>query len=51
MSGAAKHNFADIVGQFAIVLCCVGIFPAVFWGYMVLAVALGQTIRLSPVQI
>ena len=45
------YLLASFVGQFAIVLCCVGIFPAVFWGYMVLAVALGQTIRLSPVQI
>ena len=45
------YLLATFVGQFAIVLCCVGIFPGVFWGYMVLAVALGQTIRLSPVQL
>jgi hypothetical protein len=30
------------------VLCCVGIFPAVFWSYLVFAYALGQTIRLNP---
>jgi hypothetical protein len=45
------YLLASFVAQFAIVLCCVGIFPAVFWGYMVLAVALGQTVRLSPLQI
>jgi hypothetical protein len=45
------YLLASFVGQFGIILCCVGIFPAVFWGYMVLAVALGQTVRLSPVQI
>jgi hypothetical protein len=45
------YLLASFVGQFGIILCCVGIFPAVFWGYMVLAVALGQAVRLSPVQI
>jgi hypothetical protein len=45
------YLLASFVSQFAIVLCCVGIFPAIFWGYMVLAVALGQTVRLSPTQI
>lgn len=42
---------ASFVAQFGILLCCVGLFPAVFWGYMVLAVALGQTIRLSRVPV
>ncbi len=42
---------ASFLSQFGIILCCVGLFPAAFWGYMVLAVALGQTVRLSPVQI
>ena len=42
---------ASFLAQFGILLCCVGIFPAAFWGYMVLAVALGQTVRLSPVRI
>lgn len=40
---------ASFVAQFGILLCCVGVFPAVFWSYLVLAVALGQTVRLSPV--
>jgi hypothetical protein len=39
---------ASIVAQFGIVLCCVGLFPAVFWSYLVFAHALGQTIRLNP---
>lgn len=39
---------ASIVAQFGVVLCCVGIFPAVFWSYVVFANALGQTIRLNP---
>jgi hypothetical protein len=39
---------AGFVAQFAIVLCCVGIFPAVFWSYLVLARALGDTVRLNP---
>ena len=45
------YLLASFVSQFGIVLCCVGLFPAAFWSYMVLAVALGQTVRLSPVQI
>jgi len=39
---------ASLLAQFGVVLCCVGIFPAVFWSYLVLAHALGQTIRLNP---
>ena len=42
---------ASFLSQFGIILCCVGLFPAAFWAYMVLAVALGQTVRLSPVRI
>lgn len=42
---------ASFLAQFGFLLCCVGIFPAAFWGYMVLAVALGQTVRLSSVAI
>jgi len=45
------YLLASFVSQFGIILCCVGLFPAAFWGYMVLAVALGQTVRLSPVRI
>jgi hypothetical protein len=45
------YLLASFVSQFALVLCCVGIFPAAFWAYMVLAVALGQAVRLSPTPI
>jgi hypothetical protein len=45
------YLLASFLSQFGMVLCCVGIFPAAFWGYMVLAAALGQTVRLSPVQL
>jgi hypothetical protein len=39
---------ASLLAQFGVILCCVGIFPAVFWSYMVFAGALGETIRLNP---
>jgi hypothetical protein len=45
------YLIASFLSQFGIILCCVGIFPAAFWGYMVLAVALGQTVRVSPLPI
>jgi hypothetical protein len=45
------YLIASFLSQFGLILCCVGIFPAAFWGYMVLAVALGQTVRLSPLPI
>jgi len=45
------YLLASFLSQFGILLCCVGIFPAAFWSYMVLAVALGQVVRLSPVTI
>jgi hypothetical protein len=45
------YLLSSFLAQFGIVLCCVGVFPAAFWGYMVLAVALGQTIRLSSVPV
>jgi hypothetical protein len=45
------YLLASFLAQFGVVLCCVGIFPAAFWGYMVLAVALGQTVRLSAVPV
>lgn len=45
------YLLASFLSQFGILLCCVGIFPAAFWGYMVLAVALGQTVRLSSVPV
>jgi hypothetical protein len=45
------YLLASFLAQFGFLLCCVGIFPAAFWGYMVLAVALGQTVRLSGVPV
>jgi hypothetical protein len=39
---------ASLLAQFGMILCCVGLFPAVFWSYLVFAHALGQTIRLNP---
>ncbi len=45
------YLLASFVAQFGFLLCCVGVFPAAFWSYMVLAVALGQTVRLSTVPV
>jgi len=45
------YLLASFLAQFGFLLCCVGVFPAAFWGYMVLAVALGQTVRLSAVAV
>ena len=45
------YLLASFVAQFGIVLCCVGLFPAAFWASLVLAVPLGQTVRLSPVPV
>jgi hypothetical protein len=45
------YLLASFLAQFGILLCCVGVFPAAFWSYMVLAQALGQTVRLSSVPI
>jgi len=39
---------ASFLSQFGMILCCVGIFPAAFWAYEVLAYALGETVRLNP---
>lgn len=39
---------ANFASQFGALLCCVGIFPAVFWSYLVLGYALGETVRLNP---
>ena len=39
---------AAFVAQFGLLLCFVGIFPAMFWSYLVVAHALGQTVRLNP---
>ena len=45
------YLLASFVAQFGFLLCCVGVFPAAFWSHMVLAVALGQTVRLSPIAV
>jgi Protein of unknown function (DUF4013) len=39
---------ASFASQFGVILCCVGIFPAVFWAYLILAYGLGDTLRLNP---
>jgi hypothetical protein len=42
---------ASFVSQFGAILCCVGVFPAAFWAYEILAYALGETVRLNPTSI
>ncbi len=42
-----SYLLAGFLAQFGILLCCVGVFPVAFWSYLVLAYALGQTVRLS----
>ncbi len=39
---------AHFVSQFGVILCCVGVFPLAFWAYLILAYALGETVRLNP---
>jgi hypothetical protein len=39
---------ANFLSQFGVILCCVGVFPAGFWAYLILAYALGETVRLNP---
>jgi hypothetical protein len=43
------YLLASFLSQFGFILCCVGLFPAAFWAYMVLAYGLGETARMSPV--
>jgi hypothetical protein len=45
------YLLASFLAQVGFLLCCVGVFPAAFWSYMVMAVALGQTVRLSRVAV
>jgi hypothetical protein len=45
------YLLASFVAQFGVILCCVGLFPAAFWSYLVLAAALGQTVRLNPTSV
>lgn len=42
---------AGFAAQFGALLCCVGLFPAAFWSYLVAAAALGGTIRLNPTSV
>ncbi len=42
-----SYLLASFLAQFGLLLCCVGVFPAMFWSYLVLAFALGQTFRLG----
>jgi hypothetical protein len=42
-----SYLVAGFVAQFGVLLCCVGVFPVMFWSYLVLAMALGQTVRLA----
>ena len=42
---------ANFVAQFGAILCCVGVFPALFWAYLTLGYALGETARLNPASI
>jgi Protein of unknown function (DUF4013) len=43
-----SYLVASFLSQFGFLLCCVGVFPAAFWSHLVLAAALGQTVRVSP---
>ena len=42
------HLVTGFIAQFAIILLCVGIFPAAFWGSCCSAWALGETVRRDP---
>jgi hypothetical protein len=45
------YLLASFLAQFGVILCCLGIFPAAFWSYQVLAYGLGETIRLNPTSV
>jgi hypothetical protein len=42
------YLIASFLSQFGMLLCCVGVFPAAFWSYEILAYGLGETVRLNP---
>jgi hypothetical protein len=42
------YLLASFLSQFGMILCCVGVFPAGFWSYLVLGYGLGETVRLNP---
>jgi len=41
----------SFLAQFGAILCCVGVFPAIFWAYLTLGYAMGETVRLNPASI
>jgi hypothetical protein len=43
-----SYLVASFLSQFGLLLCCIGVFPAAFWSHLVLAAALGETVRVSP---
>jgi hypothetical protein len=45
------YLLASFLSQFGMILCCVGLFPAAFWSYQILAYALGETVRLNPTSV
>jgi hypothetical protein len=45
------YLLAGFLSQFAVILCCVGVFPAAFWSYLVLAHGLGEAVRLNPTSV
>ena len=45
------YLLASFVSQFGMILCCVGLFPAAFWAYVVLAYGLGETVRMNPTSV
>ena len=42
---------AHFLAQFGAILCCVGALPAMFWAYLTLGYAIGETVRLNPASI
>jgi Protein of unknown function (DUF4013) len=42
------YMLASFVAQFAVILCCVGVFPVSFWAVCILGWALGETVRRDP---
>jgi len=42
---------SNFLAQFGVILCCVGVFPAIFWAYLTLGYALGETVRLNPASV
>jgi len=42
------YLIASVASQFGLILLCVGIFPAIFWSYVVMSWGLGEAARLDP---